>query len=87
MGLPQIPQRLVGKLRDGSCVLFVGAGLSKGAGLPDWQELLKRMVNWSEANGTPVANRAELIDLINKGGVFSRYQRRPALPFPTAVMA
>ena len=31
-------------LLDGECVLFVGAGLSRGAGLPDWGELVGRMV-------------------------------------------
>jgi hypothetical protein len=30
-------------LRDGECVLFIGAGLSKGSGLPDWSELIKRL--------------------------------------------
>src|SRR5439155_9433890 len=27
----------------GECVLFVGAGLSRGAGLPDWGELIDRL--------------------------------------------
>ena len=30
-------------LADGECVLFVGAGLSRGAGLPDWGELVARL--------------------------------------------
>jgi hypothetical protein len=30
-------------LRNGECVLFIGAGLSKGSGLPDWGALMKRM--------------------------------------------
>jgi hypothetical protein len=27
----------------GECVLFLGAGLSRGSGLPDWSELIKRL--------------------------------------------
>jgi O-acetyl-ADP-ribose deacetylase (regulator of RNase III) len=30
-------------LRSGECVLFIGAGLSKGSGLPDWSELMKKL--------------------------------------------
>lgn len=30
------------------CVLFVGAGLSKSAGLPDWEQLLRDMIQWGE---------------------------------------
>lgn len=30
-------------LRNGECVLFIGAGLSKGSGLPDWSELIRRL--------------------------------------------
>ena len=30
-------------MADGDCVLFVGAGLSRGAGLPDWGQLVERM--------------------------------------------
>ena len=35
---------LVRYIADGRCVLFVGAGLSAGAGLPGWQRLLELMV-------------------------------------------
>src|SRR5207249_12013519 len=30
-------------LRNGECVLFIGAGRSNGSGLPDWSELMKRL--------------------------------------------
>ena len=35
-----IPQELVKQIAEGNSVLFVGAGLSLGAGLPGWGELL-----------------------------------------------
>jgi hypothetical protein len=40
---PEIPPALERSLIDGECVLFVGAGLSRGAGLPDWGSLVARM--------------------------------------------
>jgi hypothetical protein len=35
-----IPHELVQAIAEGSAVLFVGAGLSQGAGLPGWAALL-----------------------------------------------
>jgi hypothetical protein len=40
---PAYPRELERALVDGECVLFVGAGLSRGAGLPDWGQLVDRM--------------------------------------------
>ncbi|MBY0528105.1 MAG: SIR2 family protein [Gemmataceae bacterium] len=37
------PAALVEALLAQECVLFVGAGLSCGAGLPDWSELIRRL--------------------------------------------
>ncbi len=36
---PELEQALC----QGECVVFVGAGLSKGSGLPDWSDLLKQL--------------------------------------------
>ena len=40
---PAIPPALERALIDRECVLFAGAGLSRGAGLPDWDGLIGRM--------------------------------------------
>ena len=40
---PSIPADLERALIGGECVLFAGAGLSRGAGLPDWDALIARM--------------------------------------------
>ena len=38
-------QRLLASVREGRCVLFAGAGLSKPAGLRDWDGLLRKMAD------------------------------------------
>ena len=40
---PMRPADLCAALSAGDCVLFVGAGMSRGAGLPDWTELIDRL--------------------------------------------
>lgn len=45
-----IPRDLVKDIVRGNCVVFVGAGLSTGAGLPKWPRLLHWMLDWSLEN-------------------------------------
>ncbi len=58
---------LVEELALGSCVLFMGAGLSIGAGLPGWRKLLKELNHLLQAKlGPPRANLldyAERLDM------------------------
>ena len=42
--VPEPPPKLVEALKEKRCALFVGAGLSQGAGLPGWKELLEEMI-------------------------------------------
>jgi NAD-dependent SIR2 family protein deacetylase len=41
----KIPEDLIESIQQGNCVVFVGAGLGKQAGLPLWDELLDNMKN------------------------------------------
>jgi len=41
----KIPNELIEVLKNGRCGLFVGAGLSRGAGFPDWRELLEELMD------------------------------------------
>ena len=41
----EIPHELVNAIVRGDAVLFIGAGLSVGAGLPGWNELLEPLAN------------------------------------------
>jgi hypothetical protein len=43
--MDDVPPLLIGDLRSGRCVLFVGAGVSVGAGLPDWAAFLRRVAD------------------------------------------
>jgi hypothetical protein len=48
-------------------VLFVGAGLSAAAGLPDWKSLLVAMVDEIESDGVPDGSTSELRALVAAG--------------------
>jgi len=62
-----IPEDLFSQIADGNCVVFVGAGLSLGAGLPGWPDLLRRMVDWAEKHSKDMSDRAQLEELIEDG--------------------
>ncbi len=62
-----IPSSLVRHLKEGRCALFVGAGLSAAAGLPDWKKLLTVMVDELESEGGDDGASVELRTLIAAG--------------------
>jgi LmbE family N-acetylglucosaminyl deacetylase len=55
-----IPKELLDQVSRGNCVIFVGAGPSQGAGLPNWPQLLRQMLDWAQAHGVEMSDRAEL---------------------------
>lgn len=42
--ITKIPDELIENFKNGSGVIFVGAGMSMGAGFPDWKGLLEAMI-------------------------------------------
>ena len=60
MSIPSIPPKLISAITKNKCVVFVGAGLSVGAGLPNWEELLKQVIQWCDENGVAIPFRDEL---------------------------
>ena len=69
-----IPEKLVQRIREQKCVLFVGAGLSSqartsaGEHLPTWRPLLTRMLEWCQDNRVPLrAEAAEIEEVLSKG--------------------
>lgn len=53
---PELEQALI----DRECVLFVGAGVSSGAGLPDWDDFVRRLI---EELGIEWHDRLDYLDL------------------------
>ena len=53
-----IPDQLVKAIAGGNAVLFVGAGLSRGAGLPGWADLLAPLMDEIKL---PEARRQDLL--------------------------
>ncbi len=67
----EIPEHLIHQIAKGQAVAFVGAGLSQGAGLPGWVQLLWQMLDWGEKNSITLNDRAELEDCINDGDLLT----------------
>lgn len=64
----QIPNELIEQIYRGNTVLFVGAGLSVGAGLPTWSQLMHYMIAWAEDRGVDLSgDKPELMQLIKQG--------------------
>jgi SIR2-like domain len=62
-----VPKDLVDQIAQGKGVVFAGAGLSQGAGLPGWPGLLRQMLDWSEKHGKELTDREELEFYIDNG--------------------
>lgn len=58
---PEPDPRLVGALRRGECVVFLGSGVSLGAGLPSWSALVDRL---ADALSIPKAARRGDLDYL-----------------------
>ncbi len=41
------PQRLISDIRQGNCILFIGAGCSLDAGLPTWDKLIRDLLDYT----------------------------------------
>lgn len=62
----RIPQKLKDAYKANRCAIYVGAGASKGAGLPLWHELLGLMINKAQTEHTITADIAKQYrDLLN----------------------
>ncbi|MGA9996866.1 MAG: SIR2 family protein [Pyrinomonadaceae bacterium] len=58
----EIPDDLIKQIVERNCVVFVGAGLSLKAQMPNWKELLRRMIVWAGKNGVNMSKK-ELSEL------------------------
>lgn len=63
--IDKTPPELLDAIRNGKCALFVGAGLSVGAGYPSWDGLLSRLIDaCSRGRDIPKHKAAELRRLL-----------------------
>ena len=65
--ISEVPSDLVERIASGNAAVFVGAGLSLGAGLPDWAQLLRDMLAHVEKGQGTQPDRADLLAAIEKG--------------------
>ncbi len=70
-GLLSLGRRLAEQARHQDLVLFLGAGVSRGAGLPDWQQLLTELME--SAGMTPEESRAaSQLSLLDQARIVQR---------------
>lgn len=66
-----IPDELIESLRRGRCAIFVGAGLSIGAGLPSWRELITELIDLAKRKANLDSKKeAELRKLLSNESKF-----------------
>src|SRR5687768_13309718 len=63
----QPPLSLLRHMAAGRCVLFIGAGLSAWAQLPDWESLCSNMIEATKAEGDVHNEIAELEIMLRDG--------------------
>jgi hypothetical protein len=67
----RLPDHLVHAYRERRCAVLVGAGASKGAGLPMWEELLQAMIKEGEGHRViDVAKATEYRSLLTTSSKF-----------------
>lgn len=62
---PVVPDPLVAQVAQRNSIAFVGAGLSAGLGMPGWPKLIRQMIDWCEAQGVSLPNKADIEILLN----------------------
>jgi hypothetical protein len=79
IGLPPVqslPQQLVDEVQRGNVALFVGAGLSMGAGLPGWADLIEPLAEQCGCEGDDLLKIAQAYeDAIGRVALITHLQR------------
>ncbi len=70
-GLASTAEELAGQVQRGNLVLFFGAGISAGAGLPGWQELLRQLAH-GDGLDIEQTKRLEELDLRDQAAILER---------------
>jgi hypothetical protein len=64
--VPSVPDELADDVQKGRCSVFVGAGLSVGAGYPTWDELLHTLIDLGEKKKLIDANKKTELNNMRK---------------------
>ena len=59
-----VPPELVQRTNSGRCVAVIGAGLSRGAGLPDWAGALRSVLAWADRKGHQIRDRDQIEQML-----------------------
>lgn len=62
---PVVPDPLVVQVAQQNSIVFVGAGLSAGLGLPGWPQLINQLIDWCETQGISLPNKADIEIILN----------------------
>ena len=69
-----IPSELKEQITQGNCFVCIGAGLSQGAGLPSWPDMLFQMIDWCAKNSVDIADRVDIETGIKAGKLLTLAQ-------------
>jgi len=64
--MTSFPKHFIDALRTKECILFIGSGISTWSGLPDWEGLLKLMVQFLRDRGLEPAQDSEICEIISR---------------------
>jgi hypothetical protein len=75
LDVPIPPTELLEAITSGRCIVFVGAGLSRGAGLPGWSDLINKLKDKAvDRNVLNITDIQELDKIINQGDLLTAAQ-------------
>ncbi len=66
-------QKLANFSREGKLAVFIGAGVSKGSGLPDWKGLLKNLIRRTDRNNKECDALIQLNNPLDQATIIERW--------------
>lgn len=67
----QILVDIVDRVAQDKCIAFAGAGISKGSGLPKWDELIDSLLNYAKSRNVDHVTTAFIQEYVKKGDLIT----------------